>query len=278
MTNPAGTGMELRDLLQDTAFLLRNKYTRRSSREAAALRRLARIFTESPELILQELVNCAVEFCGADSSGISLEEPDEHGQLRFRWIAVAGSFAPYLNGTTPRNYSPCGTCLDSGRPQIYRVTQPFYDLIGVKADPIREGLLIPWVNQRMRGTLWAVSHHSSEAFDRDDYELMSELADFASLAIQHQLQELELRERERNTASFSKAHELAHRINNPLQSLTNNLFLASQGGETASEYCRAGRNRVADPHRSGPYSAQPCKKLGPTRQTPPRGKAYAGGV
>jgi hypothetical protein len=182
-------------------------------------------------------VDIAVEFCGAESAGISLEEVDEAGQLRFRWIAIAGSFSKYLNGTTPRNYSPCGTCLDSGRPQLYRVTKPYYDYLGVVARPITDGMLIPWSSDDVRGTIWAVAHKSRETFDLDDYRLLNSLADFASIAIRHQRRDELLQKQNEARASAARAHELAHQINNPLQSLTNALYLAGHGGAT-EDYLR----------------------------------------
>lgn len=225
-------GMHLRDLLTDEAFGQRTSKQRGMNRESVALRRLSRLFAEKPESVMQELVNAAVELCGAESSGISLEEPEN---ATFRWIVVAGSFAPYLNGRTPRNYSPCGTCLDAGRPQLYQVTKPFYDYLGVIAEPIVDGMLIPWSNEFLRGTLWAVSHSSAEAFTLDDYHLLSSLADFASIILRCQHQQKLLRENENARAVAEMAHKLAHRINNPLQSLTNTLFLARHNKEN-SEY------------------------------------------
>lgn len=225
------SGMHLRDLLTDKAFAEREKQCD-PNRESLALRRLSRLFAEKPELVLQELVDTAVALCGADSAGISLEEPDNG---TFRWIVVAGSFAPYLNGRTERNYSPCGTCLDLGRPQLYRVTKPFYDHLGVKAEPINDGMLIPWSNEFLKGTLWAVSHSSTETFCSDDYQLLNSLADFASIIVRHQHQQRLLMESESARAASDMANKLAHRINNPLQSLTNTLFLA-QHCEENREY------------------------------------------
>jgi hypothetical protein len=235
-TGISETGMELRDLLLDPGFPKRRKSEADPNRESVALRRLARTFAGNPEFVLQELVDIAVEFCGADSAGISLEEESEAGDARFRWVVVAGSFQPYLNGTTPRQYSPCGTCLNSGKPQLYRVTKPYYDYLGVLAEPITDGILIPWSSDDSRGTLWAVAHHSDEAFDLDDYRLLKSLADFAAIAIRHQHQQEVLRREEREAASAARAHELAHQINNPLQSLTNTLYLARQGGDDTSAY------------------------------------------
>jgi hypothetical protein len=56
--------------------------------------------------------NSSLELCGAQSAGISLLE-EENGQPIFRWYGVAGEYAPHLWGTTPREFSPCGTVLDS---------------------------------------------------------------------------------------------------------------------------------------------------------------------
>lgn len=230
------TGMDLRDLLSDPDFPNRRKSARQANAESIALRKLARVFAERPEAVLQELVNIAVESCGADSAGISLEETGQSGQAQFRWIVVAGSFERYLNGTTPRNYSPCGTCLDCGRPQLYRLKNPYYDFLGVEAKPIVDGILIPWLSEKRKGTLWAVSHSQDEAFDLEDYSLLNSLADFAAIAIRHQDQQQVLREKEQKEASAARAHAMAHQINNPLQSLTNTIYLAQQGGPDAGTY------------------------------------------
>ena len=227
------SGMKLTDLLSDELFRQRVAKTRSKERESVALRRLSRAFAENPETVLQALVDTAVEFCGADSAGISLEEPEK---ATFRWVVVAGSFAQYLDGRTPRDYSPCGTCLDAGRPQIYQVTQPYYDYLGVRAEPILDGLLIPWSNEFLRGTLWAVSHRSEQEFNYDDYELLSSLSDFASIILRHQHQQKLLNASERARGVAEMADRLAHRINNPLQSLTNTIFLARCGGVEVEAY------------------------------------------
>jgi GAF domain-containing protein len=229
MNDQIDTGMELRDLLADAEFAERARKTRNPKRESAALRRLARVFADKPEVVLQELVDIAVEFCGADSAGISLEELDAADGPRFRWVAISGSFAQYLQGTTPRFFSPCGTCLNSGRAQLYRVTKPYYDFLGVTAEPITDGMLIPWVSEKMRGTIWAVAHQHRETFDPDDYELLNTLAEFVSIAVRHQAQEKVLRQQAQEQARAVLTNELAHKINNPLQSLTNTVFLAGKG-------------------------------------------------
>jgi hypothetical protein len=239
------TGMELRDLLSDGAFLSRTGKRRDLQQPFDALRRVTAAFAARPDGVLQELVDIAMTCCGADSAGISLEEPDAEGKPTFRWVAIAGSFSAYVEGRTPRFFSPCGTCLDSGRPHLYRVTERYFDSLGVTAKPITDGILIPWEAERMRGTIWAVSHNSEEAFDRRDYELLKSLSDYVAIIIrQHELDQ-RARQAEKAEASANRAHELAHQINNPLQSLTNTMFLASQGGPDTGTYMQAALGELA---------------------------------
>jgi signal transduction histidine kinase len=196
-SNATDPGMELRDLLSDREFLDRLNDSGRADNRFEALQVLASVFIEAPDVVLQKLVDIAVEFCGADSAGISLEEADARGELRFRWVAVSGTFSKYLNGTTPRFFSPCGTCVSTWRPQHYRVTKPYYDFLGVVADPITDGLLIPWASDESRGTIWAISHGSPETFHPDDYKLLKTLADFAGISVR-------LAERAQRTSSLKQ--------------------------------------------------------------------------
>jgi signal transduction histidine kinase len=181
--NLIDSGMELQDLLTDQEFLERRDTSDRAQKRFEALQTLAHVFTEAPQVVLQKLVDIAVEFCGADSAGISLLEDDGQGAPKFRWVAIRGTFSRYLNGTTPRFFSPCGTCITSGRPQHYRVTKPYYDFLGVTAEPITDGILIPWSSDQSTGTIWAVSHGSRETFNSEDYKLLSALADFAGISV-----------------------------------------------------------------------------------------------
>lgn len=181
----ADPGFEMRDLLEYCDFKERELKVRVTNREQLALTQIVSKFSTHPKALLQELLEVAIEYCDADSAGISLEEPDGKGGVQFRWIAVAGSFGKYLNGTTPRSFSPCGVCVDQWRPQSYKVTTPYYDFLGVTAAPILDGMLIPWQSISMRGTIWAVSHKSELAFDMNDYSLLQKLADLISAALRH---------------------------------------------------------------------------------------------
>ena len=146
------------------------------------------------------------------------------------------SFAHFLHGTTPRFFSPCGTTLDRGVAQHYRLTKPYYDFLGIEADPVTDGILIPWSAENLRGTLWCVSHKSDTAFDAEDYRMLQSLADFAAIAIRQQVQQKILVKHAEEASAAAMANQLAHEINNPLQSLTNTVYLAAQGGKDAHGY------------------------------------------
>ena len=66
----------------------------------------------SPRTILQRLVDTALGLCQARSSGISLLEEDEDGRKSSVGMHLRGRYALHLWGTTPREFSPCGTVLD----------------------------------------------------------------------------------------------------------------------------------------------------------------------
>ena len=82
--------------------------------ESQALRGLAKGLTNSPEHVLQELVDLALVLCHGHSAGISLLEQGDPGNVtaagdHFRWHAVAGQWAPLAwSTTTPRNHGLVG--------------------------------------------------------------------------------------------------------------------------------------------------------------------------
>jgi nitrogen-specific signal transduction histidine kinase len=59
--------------------------------------------------------------------------------------------------------------------------------------------------------------------------MMQVLADFAATGVRQQRQQKILLEHAKAAAAAAMANELAHKINNPLQSLTNILYLAAEG-------------------------------------------------
>lgn len=227
--DPVQTGLEVIDLQDDAEFARRRLHPRDAALQLEGMKRLATAFVDRPDTILQELVKAAVSLCGADSAGISIEREDGSDEAFYEWVATAGAYDGFLDAILPRNPSACGVCLERGRPQVFRVSQKFFDILGVEAPLVTDGLLLPWQVQETRGTIFIMAHGRDEAFDSEDLRLMELLADFAAMGVRQQDQQKRLVQRERSTAAAAMANELAHKINNPLQSLTNVLYLAAQG-------------------------------------------------
>jgi hypothetical protein len=223
------TGLEVLDLRVDADFASRNLHARDIGTQMAGLQRLSRALLESPETILQELVNAAVDLCGADSAGISIEKEDGSDQEFYHWVATAGAYSNFLDAILPRYPSACGLCLERGHAQHFTVSKKFFDILGVEAPLVTDGILLPWSVEGTRGTIFVMAHGRVEAFDENDARLMTMLADFAAMGFKQQKQQARLIAEERNAAAAQMAHELAHEINNPLQSMTNYAYLMARG-------------------------------------------------
>jgi hypothetical protein len=227
--NLADTGLEVLDLQSDPLFAQRRLHIRDVAMQIEGMHRLARAFVTSPDTILQELVNAAVDLCGADSAGISMEQQEQGDDNFYHWVATAGQYAGFLNATLPRYPSACGICLERGQPQLFRVTQRFFDLMGVEAPTVTDGILLPWEAEETRGTIWIMAHGRTEAFDSDDLRMMQVLANFAAMGVRQLAQRKLLMEQASAAAAAAMANDLAHKINNPLQSMTNIVYLAAEG-------------------------------------------------
>ncbi len=227
--NVEDIGLEVLDLQDDPAFAARRLHIRDVAAQIEGMHRLAHAFVENPDTILQELVNAAVDLCGADSAGISLEQEGGTDANFYQWVATAGKYAPFLNALLPRYPSACGLCLERGRPQLFRVSQRFFDLMGVEAPTVTDGILLPWQVDETRGTVWIMAHGRAEAFDGGDCRMMQVLAEFAAMGVRQQRQRKMLMEQTSAAAAAAMANDLAHKINNPLQSMSNIVYLAAQG-------------------------------------------------
>jgi hypothetical protein len=227
--NPEETGLEVVALESDVEFAARRLHSRDIATQMAGLKRLTQAFVENPDTILQELVNSAVELCGADSAGISIEKDDKTDSAYYHWIATAGTYSAFLDAILPKYPSACGICLAENRPQHFRVSERFFEILGVEAPTVTDGILIPWETETTRGTIFVMAHGRTAAFDGDDAIMMRVLADFAAMAVRHQAQQRALLEQASAAAAAAMANDLAHQINNPLQSITNVLYMADQG-------------------------------------------------
>jgi GAF domain-containing protein len=190
--------------------------------ENAAFRELAKLLAAESEEFLQRLVEVTLKLCDADTVGISVEQVNDQGDEIFRWVAMAGELKQLVGGTTPRNFSPCGVCVDQNQPLLMDHIDSVYPYFKEAPLPFVEALLLPWeVSGGPVGTLWIVAHSERRKFDREDVRLMNCLTAFASGGIR--LKRM-LQDSERKIAAAQVVSTVAHHINNPLQGVVLTLF------------------------------------------------------
>jgi hypothetical protein len=231
VANVEDTGLEVVSAREDAAFAARQLHVRDIATQMAGLQRLSQALLERPETVLQELVNTAVDLCGADSAGISIEREDGTSEEFYHWIATAGDYSGFLNAVLPRYPSACGMCLERGEAQHFTVGKRFFEILSVEAPLVTDGILLPWQTEETRGTIFVMAHGREEAFDGNDVRLMKMLADFAAMGFKQQAQHKKVVAQERAAAAALMANDLAHQINNPLQSMTNVAYLVEVGGD-----------------------------------------------
>lgn len=171
--------------------------TRKKNRDqlGAALDKLAGRLSGSEQELLDALVRAALELCDAGTAGFSVLYEDEQV---FRWDALAGALAGAKGGTTPRTWSPCGTTLDFGTPQLFSNPGRCFEYFNNSPHQIFEGLVVPvYVKTKPLGTLWIASHDDRK-FDKEDLQVLQIFADFCGTGIAI------MRERQANQGSDAR--------------------------------------------------------------------------
>ncbi|WP_290648198.1 ATP-binding protein [Aquisalimonas sp.] len=180
-----GHATALDDILVTAELAKRPQREPNFEAENRALVALAGQWASEPETILHALVEAAIELCGAGTAGISLLEQSADGDELFRWAALAGVHEAHVFGTTPRRFSPCGTCIDRDAPQLYAHPARYFTYFEPLDPPIIEGLVIPfYADGQAAGTIWIVSHDTQRQFDLEDVRIMTSLAQFTAASWQ----------------------------------------------------------------------------------------------
>lgn len=152
--------------------------------ENRALVGLAQALSDSPQTILQKLVDTVLDTLHCGSAGISLLSADDGGK-RFYWPAIAGTWKAHVGGGTPRDFGPCGDVLDRNTPLLFKHVERRYTYFQPVLPQVEEALLVPfYIEGRAVGTIWAVAHDPSYKFDAEDKRQLLVLGQFASAAYQ----------------------------------------------------------------------------------------------
>jgi signal transduction histidine kinase len=184
MQNPNPETVTLNDILITEELSRRAPRSPNLQAENQAMRMLIHQMTHDTESLIQTLVDTALELCQAGTTGLSLLETAADGEEIFRWKALAGTLAHYVGGSTPRNFSPCGVCLDQGIPVLFSHPEHYFTYFQKVNTPIVEGFVLPLVaDSHVFGTIWIMSHNEQRQFDAEDVRIMTSLADFTATAL-----------------------------------------------------------------------------------------------
>ena len=180
--------VSLDDVLITPQLHTRNIRATDLRRENAALHNLVRMLLRPPQELMNKLLQTALELCAAGSAGISVID-SEQSQV-FKWVAMAGKYADYVGGTTPRDFSPCGTTAAAGSPQLFYLPARLFTYFEQATPSIVEGLVIPFeIPNRPTGTIWIVLHDEETRFDLEDARIMTALSGYAAVAVHRLLTE-----------------------------------------------------------------------------------------
>lgn len=163
--------------------------TRRPNRLVAevqrhALQDLGATLGQTALHTLRALSDITMSVCGAGSAGVSMLRGDGNGGSYFSWDALSGVYRDHVGGTTPRDFSPCGTTLDLGSPQLFAYPGRRFQYFNAVAPPIVEGLVIPIAYGRTAlGTLWVVSHDDGVRFTRAERDVMQSMVALVAAAL-----------------------------------------------------------------------------------------------
>jgi len=174
----------LRSMLSTDALRRRPSRCPDYAAENQTLIDLAQAMATSPEDIVQRLADSALKLCRAHSAGLSLLEEGDR-KSNFHWRAIAGQWAPHIDGGTPRDFGPCGTVLDQNVAMVCSHPELDFPYWASIKPVLEEGLLVPFhVNGEAVGTIWVVAHDTSRRFDAEDLRVITNLATFAAAAYQ----------------------------------------------------------------------------------------------
>ena len=215
------------DVLATEAMLARPRRAPDLAAEVAAFRELSALMATDPTRAVRRFLELALVLCGAGSSGLSVLAEDGRGEPVLRWDALAGAFAPYAGGTTPRHFSPCGLCLD--RDETILVSRParVFRYFEAAEPEIIEGLIVPVRGADGApplGTLWVVHHDARARFDAEDARVVEELAVQVTLAL-GLLRDAAMRD--------AAAREVHHRVKNTLAATAGVLRLQARAAPSA---------------------------------------------
>jgi len=210
--------------------------------ERAKLHRLMRDLSKTLREALQDTVAAVCELSGTECAGITLVERLPGGAESLRWLAATGPLCQVVGDAMglERNLK---SILSQQKPRLVIRPHRLFPQIE-EAWNVSEALLVPWAGERNSGILWVLTRSRSKQLDEEDVRMLLNLAAFASFAIAKDQAESSRMDEQRVAAAAKVAHELAHAVNNPLQALTNALYLMDGAPEQHLQDARVQLQRI----------------------------------
>lgn len=179
------------NVVRSTDILVTSELFRRPDRpvqlqaELDAFRELAGLMSFDPHAAVRRFLEIALALCNAGTAGVSILRTDASGAAAFHWDTLVGALASHEGGTTPRNSSPCGLCLDSAGPILVSRPARVFKYFEAAEPAIVEGLVVPLYDNARHalGTLWVVHHDTSRQFVPNDVRVLEQLASQLVLAL-----------------------------------------------------------------------------------------------
>ena len=174
------------DLLVTDEMLRGRQRAPNQRAETSSFDELALILADDPHRALQRLLDCVLRLYGAGSAGLSVLQPTSCGHSDFVWEAVSGALAAHRGDGTPRNFSPCGLCLDVGMAVVLARPERVFTYLARVQPAIFETLIAPLYDPdgAPLGALWVVHHDPTACFGSHDVRTIERLAAPMVMALQ----------------------------------------------------------------------------------------------
>jgi signal transduction histidine kinase len=149
--------------------------------ENAALRKLAQVMAETPERLVDTLLNIALELCEAGSAGLTVMETLSSGDEVFRWTNMVGAMSPYVGRVSPKEETASYITVERNSPQLFLYPARYFAYAKKIEPAVVEALVLPVrMNSEKPCVIWIVTHVPNVHFDAEDVRIMTALADFTS--------------------------------------------------------------------------------------------------
>ena len=176
-------GVSLNDILLTEALSSRSPHELNLQAEIQILRSLGQHLTQPPQTLLKHFAEIAKDLCQAGTAGVNLLEATPEGDVT-RWAALAGTYEPFEGSTFLLHDNTCSVCLELGSAQLFSYPDRYFTTRQAMMPRTVEELIVPLLLEGQAvGTIWIATHDEQRQFDREDAQVLTNLATFLAVAL-----------------------------------------------------------------------------------------------